>query len=100
MPLTDHVAIVSLSSDIPTRTVLQVAAAVQKQVTRDFAPIWGLPATVDAFADLPSVPSDYHPVVIFGDPDELIGQLESAIGEARLASLRPTSAPTWSPGCT
>ena len=52
MPLTDYVALVSLTSDIPTRTLLQVTAALQKQVTRDFGPIWGLPATIDAFDHL------------------------------------------------
>jgi hypothetical protein len=81
VPLTDHVALVSLTSDIPTRSFLQAAAAVQKQITRDFTPIWGLPATVDVFEDLASVPSDYHPVVLFGDADEVTERLEFAIGE-------------------
>ena len=80
MPLTDHVALVSLTRDIPMRNLLQAAAAVQKQLTRDFMPFWGLRATVDAFEDLESVPSDYHPVVMFGDADELIGRLDGAIG--------------------
>ena len=52
----------------------------QKQITRDFTPFWGLRATVDVFEDLESVPSDYHPVVLFGDPEELAGRLEFAIG--------------------
>jgi hypothetical protein len=81
VPLTDHVALVSLTSDIPTRSFLQAAAAVQKQITRDFTPIWGLPATVDVFEDLASVPSDYHPVVLFGDADEVKERLAFAIGE-------------------
>jgi hypothetical protein len=81
VPLTDHVALVSLTSDIPTRFVLQAAAALQKQITRDFTPFWGLQATVNAFEDLGSVPSDYHPVVVFGRPEELVGRLEFAIGE-------------------
>jgi hypothetical protein len=80
VPLTTYVAVVSLTSDVSTRSLLQAAAAVQKQVTRDFAPFWGLSATVNAFEDLQSVPSDYHPVVVFGDADELIGKLEFAIG--------------------
>jgi hypothetical protein len=80
MPLTDHVAIVSLTADIPARAVLQAGAALQKQITRDFEPFWGFHATVDVFEDLESVPSDYHPVVLFGDPQDLIGQLEHAIG--------------------
>jgi hypothetical protein len=85
--LTDHVALVSLTRDIPTRYLLQAAAAVQKQITRDFTPYWGLRATVDAFEDLSSVPSDYHPVVVFGDAQELMGQLEFAIGEEYAADL-------------
>ena len=80
VPLTDHVAIISLTSDISMRNVLQAAAAVQKQITRDFVPFWGLQATVDVFEDLESVPSDYYPVVLFGDPDELVGRLEFAVG--------------------
>lgn len=80
MPLTDYVALVSLTSDISNKSLMQAAAAVQKQITRDFTPFWGLRATVDAFEDLASVPSDYHPVVVFGDPDELMGRLDFAIG--------------------
>ncbi len=87
MPLTDHVALVSLTRDIPTRLVLQAAAAIQKQITRDFTPYWGLRVTVDAFEDLESVPSDYHPIVIFSASEELVGTLEYAIGEERTADI-------------
>jgi hypothetical protein len=87
VPLTDHVAIVSLTREISTRNLLLAAAAIQKQITRDFTPFWGLQATVDAFDDLLSVPSDYHPVVVFGDPDELIGRLEFAISPEYTALL-------------
>jgi hypothetical protein len=80
VPLTDHIALVSLTRDVSTKSFLQAAAALQKQITRDFIPFWGLPATVDVFEDLESVPSDYHPVVLFGDTDELIGRLDFAIG--------------------
>jgi hypothetical protein len=87
VPLTDHVALVSLTRSVSTGSLMQAAAAVQKQITRDFTPFWGLNATVDAFEDLSSVPSDYHPLVVFGDPDELVGRLEVAIGEEFAASL-------------
>ena len=33
------------------------------------------------------MPSDYHPVVMFGDADELVGRLEFAIGEEHAAEL-------------
>lgn len=81
MPLTEYVAVVSLTREITTRELLLVTAAIQKQVTRDFAPLWGLPATVDAFEDLEAVPSDYYRVVLFREPGELAARLEFAIGE-------------------
>jgi hypothetical protein len=87
VPLTDHVAIVSLTREVPMRNVLQAAAAVQKQITRDFTPFWGLTATVDTFEDLESVPSDYHHVVLFADPDELTAELEPRVGERYSAEL-------------
>jgi hypothetical protein len=87
VPFIDHVALVSLTRQIPTRDLLRAGAAVQKQLTRDFSPIWGLHATLDTFADLASVPSDYHPIVLFGDADELVGQLDVAIGPELAAQL-------------
>lgn len=87
MPLTDNIALVSLTSKIPTSVFLQVAAALQKQVTRDFMPAWGLPATVNAFADITSVPSDYHLVILFDDSAELAERLEFAIGPEAAARL-------------
>ena len=87
MPLTEYVAVVSLTREVSSRSLMQVVAALQKQVTRDFTPAWGIPATVDAFEDLASVPSDYYHVVVFGDPRELTDQLEIEIGEEQAASL-------------
>jgi hypothetical protein len=87
VPLTDHVAVVSLTSDVPTRSLMQAAAAVQKQITRDFTPYWGLRATVDAFEDLESVPSDYRVVVVFGNADELTERLTFALGEQQALQL-------------
>jgi hypothetical protein len=87
VPLTDNIALVLLTSNIPTNVFLQVAAALQKQVTRDFAPTWGLPATVNAFVDIASVPTDYHVVVVFDDAAELAERLEFAIGPEAAARL-------------
>ena len=81
MPFIDYVALISLTSNVPTRSLMQTAAALQKQVTRDFAPFWSLPATISAFEDLSSVPNDYYPLIVFGEPDELRGRIESEIGE-------------------
>lgn len=87
MPLTDHVAIVSLTREVASRSILQAAAAVQKQIARDFTPFWGLRATVNAFEDLQSIPSDYRQVIVFSDAGELRGRLESAMGEQHAALL-------------
>jgi hypothetical protein len=87
VPLTHNIAIVSLTSDVSTRTLLQVTAAVQKQVSRDFIPLWGIPATVDAFVDLLDVPNDYHPIIIFSDAERLAGSVEALIGEVPAARL-------------
>jgi hypothetical protein len=87
VPLTDNIALVSLTSNISPSAFLQVAAALQKQVTRDFMPAWGLPATVNPFADIASIPSDYHVVVVFDDSAELAERLEFGIGPEAAARL-------------
>jgi hypothetical protein len=87
MPLIDHVALVSLTRTIQMRHLLQVGAAVQKQVIRDVAPLWGIRATVDVFERLEDVPNDYHPVVLFGEADELLPQLEFKVGDIGAARL-------------
>ncbi len=65
--LTPHVALVSDSPTISLDQVVAVSAALQKQVTRDFGPLWGVNATVDAFDKLESVPIDYWPVILRDD---------------------------------
>jgi hypothetical protein len=62
--LTRQVAIVSDVSSIGFSDVSKVSAAIQKQATRDFGPIWEIDATVDAFASLEEVPVGYWPVII------------------------------------
>ena len=87
MLLTDHVALTSLSSSVTTRSLMIVASAIQKQVTRDFGPIWGIRATVDAFAAITDVPSDYYHVVVFTDTGELVERLAAEIGDDEAEAL-------------
>ena len=68
--LTAHVALVSESPSVSFADLTQVAAALQKQVSRDFGPIWQVNATVDAFDRLESVPIDYWPVILMDDIQE------------------------------
>jgi hypothetical protein len=59
---------------ITVSNLTRVAAALQKQVTRDFGPIWELDGTVDAFTSLEDVPLGYWPVIISRDaPDFALG---------------------------
>jgi hypothetical protein len=59
-----HVAIVSESDNVNAADVSIAAAAIQKQVARDFGPIWEIDATVDGFSALEDVPIDYWPIII------------------------------------
>lgn len=65
--LTYHLALTSQSTAVPAESVMEVAAALQRQVTRDFAPIWGVAATVEPFAQLDHVPTGYWPIVLRDD---------------------------------
>ena len=67
---TKHVALVSHTPSISFESVSIVSAAIQKQVTRDFGPLWDVNATVDAFPKLEMVPVDYWPVIIRDDINE------------------------------
>jgi hypothetical protein len=62
-----HVALVADSKSVDLRDITRVSAALQKQVSRDFGPYWGIDATVDAFSDLEDVPVDYWPIVVRDD---------------------------------
>lgn len=62
-----HVALVSEIKELSSSELTSVAAALQKQVMRDFSPIWGVPGTVDAFTRLEDVPIGYWPIIISND---------------------------------
>ena len=62
-----QVALVSQSTSVPFADVALVSAALQKQATRDFGPIWNVQATVDPFASLNHVPVGYWPIIVRDD---------------------------------
>src|SRR5438874_11847189 len=62
-----QVALVSETSGISFSDLTQTSAALQKQATRDFGPIWDVQATVDAFEKLEDVPLGYWPIIIQDD---------------------------------
>jgi hypothetical protein len=59
-----YVALVSETTRLTVAELMTASAAIQKQVTRDFGPIWGVEATVDPFATLDDVPVGYWRVLI------------------------------------
>lgn len=65
--LTKYLALLSESEKVDFAEVAQIAAALQKQITRDFTPVWQIPATIDSFTRLEDVPSDYWPIIIKDD---------------------------------
>lgn len=62
--LTQHIALVPETYGVNPSELARVSAALQKQVTRDLAPFWGVTATVDAFPKLEDVPVGYWPIVL------------------------------------
>src|SRR5690242_18160382 len=65
-----HVALVSRAQGISQSALSRAGSAIQKQVLRDFGPIWGIQATVDSFPHLEDVPLGAWPVVILEKIDE------------------------------
>jgi hypothetical protein len=62
-----QLALVSESASIGLPDVTRVAAALDKQATRDFAPIWGINASIHAFETLEDVPLGYWPMIVQDD---------------------------------
>ena len=59
-----NLALVVEAPQVPRRAVSEIAAALQRQLTRDVAPIWEVHATIDAFASLEHVPPGYWPILV------------------------------------
>ena len=58
-----------------------MAAALSKQILRDFTPIWSTRATIDAFVRLEDVPVDYWPIVVMTDVRGAAGYHEDENGQ-------------------
>jgi hypothetical protein len=59
-----QVAILSKSKKVTLQELTKVSAALQRQVSRDLAPIWNINATVDAFGSLNDVPVGYWKITV------------------------------------
>src|SRR5207244_12823539 len=90
-----HVALVAETDRIGSGELARVSAALQRQVMRDFAPFWGVTASVDAFLSLDYVPLGSWPVVVLdqiGDPSAP-GSHQAAAGHAYALGLSTQSCP-------
>jgi hypothetical protein len=65
--LNRNLALVADTNKITLSQLTKVAAALQKQATRDFGPLWHIEANVSGFAKLEDVPTDYWPVIVQDD---------------------------------
>jgi hypothetical protein len=86
-----QVAVVSLTVTVPTATVMQISAALQKQATRDLGPIWDVSATVDAFERLGQVPVGTWPIIIGGNVPAGAGGFHTDQNGQPLALVRATT---------
>jgi hypothetical protein len=71
--LPQHIALVSRSVKVSLSDLTHVAAALQAQVSGDFAPAWGISATVDVFPAIPAVPLGYWIITI---EDQVAGGIQ------------------------
>jgi len=92
--LTQHIALVPETYGMNASELARVSAALQKQVTRDLAPYWGVTATVDAFPKLDDVPAGYLPIVLTFQPLHGQGGLRLDHNGRPYAHLEVT--PLWS----
>lgn len=83
-----QIALISDTPDVPFGELTQVSAAIQKQLSRDFAPIWNVSATVDCFDTLASVPPGYWLVHVTSDlgPNDGIHRTEDGTPMALVGS--------------
>jgi hypothetical protein len=59
-----QLALISTVAQVDFADLSMVSAAIQKQIVRDFEPVWNAPATIDAFATLDDVPVGYWPIIV------------------------------------
>lgn len=87
-----HLALVSRTPAIELAEVATVSAAIQRQLMRDFGPLWGIDATMDAFARVEDVPLGYWTIRIVDTFD--------AGGQHRARDNQPfalvAAGPSWS----
>ncbi len=62
-----RIALVSETKELNSTNLSQVAAALQKQVSRDIQPIWNVDASIEVFGSAKTVPEGTWPVIVKKD---------------------------------
>ena len=81
MALPTHVALTADGVTISASDLTKVAAALSKQVLRDFSPVWAVSATIDPFTKLEDVPVDYWPIIVTKNVQGAAGYHEDQNGQ-------------------
>jgi len=76
-----HVALTANGANVSASQLTKVAAALSKQVARDFAPVWSVSATIDSFVSLDDVPLDYWPIIVQANVEGAAGYHEDENGQ-------------------
>ena len=76
-----RLALVPEQVTISPSDLTQVSAALSKQVDQDFCPLWNVEATIDAFAQIEDVPSDYWQITIVAAVNDAAGYHEDRSGQ-------------------
>ncbi len=59
-----RIALVSITKEVTLANLAPVSVAIQKQISRDFGPMWNVEAAVDAVEKLEDVPVGYWHVLL------------------------------------
>jgi hypothetical protein len=87
-----QIALLTKTKKVLPRDLMRVSAALQRQVTRDFADVWNIQATVDPFGDESEVPPGYWKITVM---DKI--QMKGAAGFHLDNQRQPYAQVQWSP---
>lgn len=90
-----HIALISQTARVSQAQLAPVAASLSKQIVRDFAPIWGVTGTVQAFEKDHDAPGDYYRVFVMDDIHE-----PDAAGFHTDQNHQPYALVQWAPDWT
>src|SRR5688572_1557231 len=89
------IALVSESAHLSANDLTAASAAIQHQVTKDFAPLWGVTATVAPCASLDSLPAGSWPVVVRDDIGINVPGIHLSDGQAKAFALVLFTGSRW-----